>query len=255
MVVNLAGRSVDCRYNKHNLTDMLVSRTDSTRAVGRAIAAATRKPKVWLQMSTATVYAHSLGSAWGEDGELGGHEPGVPGYWRYSVEIAKAWERALWDAETPGTRKVALRTAMVMSRTPGGPFPVLRRLATLGVGGPVAGGAQYVSWIHAEDFVNALLHIVAHDDLEGVINIASPDPIPHRDFMTALRRAVGVPIGMGATRWMVEMAAIVLGTDAELILKSRRVVPARLLAHGFQFRFPDWPAAAQHLVRHIGEAS
>ena len=157
IVVNLAGRSVNCRYTAANLRAMMDSRVDSTRVVGEAIAAAARPPRVWLQMSTATVYAHRFDAPNDEaTGVLGGNEPDVPGYWAYSVEIAKAWERAQERAETPRTRKVALRTAMVMSPDRGGVFDVLLRMARLGLGGPIAGGAQYVSWIHDRDFVRAV---------------------------------------------------------------------------------------------------
>lgn len=180
VVINLAGRSVSCRYTQANLQAMMDSRVDSARVVGEAIAAASRPPRVWLQMSTATLYAHRFDAPHDEaTGVVGGSEPGVPGYWAYSVEIAKAWERAQEEAETPGTRKVALRSAMVMSPDRGGVFDVLLRLARLGLGGPVAGGAQYVSWIHDRDFVRAVEFLVDRDELTGPVNLAAPAPLPH----------------------------------------------------------------------------
>ncbi|MCK2215605.1 TIGR01777 family oxidoreductase [Actinomadura sp. ATCC 31491] len=252
VVINLAGRSVNCRYTPDNLSAMLTSRVRSTRAVGEAIAAAARPPRVWLQMSTATVYAHRFDAPNDEKtGVLGGAEPGVPAYWARSVEIAKAWERAQEEAATPGTRKVRLRAAMVMSPGRGGVFETLLRLARLGLGGPVAGGAQYVSWIHDRDLVRAVEFLIARDDLDGPVNLAAPAPLPQRAFMRELRAAWGVPVGLPATRWMAEVGAFVLRSDTELLLKSRRVVPGRLLAEGFAFEYPAWQQAAADLVRRV----
>ena len=248
-VINLGGRSVSCRYTDENLREMMASRVESTRVVGAAIGAATKPPKVWLQMSTATIYAHRFDAANDEaTGIIGGTEPDVPDYWAFSVDIAKRWEQAQQDADTPDTRKVALRTAMVMSRDRGSVFDVLRKMARLGLGGPVAGGRQYVSWIHGADLVRAVELLLA-GDLAGPVNLAAPNPLPQREFMRVLRAAAGMPIGLPATKWMAELGAFVLRSDTELLLKSRRVIPGRLLDAGFEFTFPDWPAAAADLVR------
>ncbi|MER6957256.1 DUF1731 domain-containing protein [Streptomyces sp. NPDC000618] len=252
VVVVLAGRSVSCRYTPDNLRDMMESRVDSARVVGEAIAAVARPPRVWLQMSTATIYAHRFDAPNDEaTGLIGGAEPDVPGYWGYSVDIATAWEREQEKADTPDTRKVALRSAMVMSPDRGGVFDVLLRLVRLGLGGPVAGGAQYVSWIHDHDFVRAVEFLVERDDLAGPVNLAAPAPLPHRAFMRALREAWGVPVGLPATKWMAELGAFALRSDTELLLKSRRVVPGRLLDAGFVFDRPEWPAAAADLARRV----
>ncbi|SEH00343.1 hypothetical protein SAMN05444920_11677 [Nonomuraea solani] len=252
VVINLAGRSVNCRYTPANLRAMMNSRVRSARVVGEAIAAASRPPRVWLQMSTATIYSHRFDAPNDEaTGVLGGTESGVPGYWRYSVEIAKAWERTQEQAETPDTRKVALRCAMVMSPDRGGVFDVLLRLARLGLGGPIAGGAQYVSWIHDRDFVRAVEFLADRDDLSGPVNLAAPVPLPQRTFMRVLRAAWGVPVGLPATKWMAELGAFVLRSDTELLLKSRRVVPGRLLEAGFVFDHAQWPEAAADLVRRV----
>jgi NAD dependent epimerase/dehydratase family enzyme len=206
-------------------------------------------------MSTATIYAHRFDAANDEaTGVIGGAEPGVPGYWSYSVDIARNWERAQAEASVPGTRKVALRSAMVMSPDRGGVFDVLLGLVRLGLGGPVAGGAQYVSWIHDTDFVRAVEFLIDRDDIEGPVNLASPGPLPQRDFMRALRAARGVPVGLPATRWMAELGAFALRSDTELLLKSRRVVPGRLRAAGFDFAYSDWPPAAVDLVRRVKES-
>ncbi len=248
VVVNLAGRSVSCRYTPANLREMMASRVDSARVVGAAIAAAERPPSVWLQMSTATIYAHRFDAPNDErTGVIGGAEPDVPGYWAYSVAIAKNWEAAQAAADTPATRKVALRTAIVMSPEKGGAFTALRLMARRGLGGPVAGGAQWVSWLHETDFVRAVEFLMTHD-VAGPVNLAAPNPLPQRDFMRALRSACGVPFGLPATRWMAEVGAWVVRSDTELLLKSRRVVPGRLLDAGFTFEYPTWPEAARALV-------
>jgi uncharacterized protein (TIGR01777 family) len=249
VVINLAGRTVNCRYTKKNLAEMMNSRVDSTRVVGEAIAQAKRPPSTWLQMSTATIYAHRLDAANDEaTGIIGGHEAGVPDYWAFSVEIAKAWERTQAEANTPATRKVQLRTAMVMSPDRGGIFDVLATIARSGLGGPVGGGAQYVSWIHETDFVEALDFLVGREDLDGAVNLAAPGPLPYRAFMKELREAVGTRIGLPATRWMAEIGAFFLRTDTKLVLKSRRVVPGRLREAGFSFAYEDWATACRELA-------
>ncbi|WP_164021478.1 TIGR01777 family oxidoreductase [Pyxidicoccus trucidator] len=249
VVINLAGRSVNCRYTAENLRAMMDSRVESTRAVGQAIARAKQPPRLWLQMSTATLYAHRFDAPNDEaTGLIGGEEPDAPAYWRQSIDIAKAWERTLAEADTPRTRKVALRTAMVMSADAGGVFDVLLRLVRFRLGGAVAGGRQFVSWIHEDDFVRAVQFLLERDDLEGAFNLAAPRPLPHRDFMKELRAAAGVGPGLPAAKWMLEVGAFFLRTDTELLLKSRRVVPGRLLEAGFTFHFPDWPRAARDLV-------
>jgi len=248
-VVNLAGRTVNCRYTEPNLRAMMSSRVESTRAVALAIRQAARPPRVWLQMSTATIYAHRFDAPNDEStGQIGGDEPDAPAYWRRSIEIAQAWERAQQEMPTPRTRRVALRTAMVMSPDAGGVFEVLLRLTRLGLGGPIAGGRQWISWIHDKDFARAVTLLIDRDDLEGPVNLTAPGPLSQRDFMATLRAAWGARIGLPATRWMAEIGAFFLRTDTELVLKSRRVVPARLLAAGFAFDFPEWPPAAQDLV-------
>ncbi|SNS98237.1 hypothetical protein SAMN05216276_10218 [Streptosporangium subroseum] len=252
IVINLAGRSVNCRYTAANLRAMMDSRVHSAGVVGEAIAAAVRPPRVWLQMSTATVYSHRFDAPNDEaTGVLGGTEFGVPDYWAYSVKIAKAWEQAQARAETPHTRKVAMRSAMVMSPDRGGVFDALLRLARLGLGGPVAGGAQYVSWIHDRDFVRAVDFLAGRDDLDGPVNLAAPVPLPQRTFMRVLRAAWGVAVGLPAAKWMAGLGAFALRSDTELLLKSRRVVPGRLLEAGFTFDHAQWPEAADDLVRRV----
>ena len=248
-VINLAGRNVNCRYSEANRREMMSSRVDSTRAVGLAIARAARPPRVWLQMSTATIYAHRFDAPNDEaTGRIGGDEADAPASWRHSIDIARAWEGAQADAATPATRKVAMRAAIVMSPDRGGIFDVLLGLVRRGLGGTIAGGRQWMSWIHERDFVRAVALLIARDDISGPINLAAPNPLPQREFMAALRAAWGTRIGLPATAWMTSIGAFFLRTETELVFKSRRVVPGRLLDAGFAFEFPTWPAAAADLV-------
>jgi hypothetical protein len=249
-VINLAGRSVNCRYNDENKRAILESRLRSTQVVGEALATVRNGPKVWLQASTATIYAHRYDAPNDEEnGIIDGSPMEAPQDWKFSVQVAKAWEQAVDEAEVPGVRKVKLRSAMTMSPDRGGIFDTLLRLVRFGLGGKVGDGEQYVSWIHEQDFVAALKWILAHEELEGPVNVASPNPLPYKDFMAALRKAYGIPFGLPATRWMLEIGAFVLGTESELVLKSRRVVPRKLLRSGFRFEQPTWPEAAVNLCR------
>ena len=247
--INLAGRSVNCRYTAANRRAMYDSRILSTRLLNQVISTLHRPPRVWLNASTATIYRHALGRPMDEaTGELGGGEPGAPRRWDFSIRIAKDWEEAFFATPTPATRKVALRSAVIFSPDRGGPFALLSRLVRLGLGGANGSGHQFVSWIHDADFVRAIDLLLTGDSWAGVVNLAAPHPLPNREFMRALRQAWAVPVGLPAAGWMIGAAALLLRTESELVLKSRRVVPGRLLHAGFQFRFPDWPAAARDLV-------
>lgn len=247
-IINLAGRSVNCRYTPANRAAIMQSRIESVRAVGAAINRCSHPPKVWLQASTATIYAHRFDAPNDEtSGIIGGHEPKAPSQWRFSIDVATAWERALDEAEVPNTRKVKLRSAMIMSPDHGGIFDTLLGLVRRGLGGTSGDGRQFVSWVHHLDFVRAVLWIIEHDSMHGAVNIAAPNPLPNAEFMTALRNAWGIRFGLPATKWMLEIGAIILRTETELILKSRRVIPGRLLNEGFTFQFPTWTEAAREL--------
>jgi uncharacterized protein len=248
VVVNLAGRSVNCRYNAANRREILESRIASTLAVGEAIGRASHPPHVWLQASTATIYAHRYEGANDErSGVIGGAEPDAPDTWRFSIEVACAWERACNEAVTPATRKVLLRSAMTMSPDQGSVFDALLGLVRVGLGGSAGTGRQFVSWIHYEDFVAAVRWLIERRDIGGAVNLASPHPLPNAEFMRMLREAYGVPFGFPARDWMLEIGAAFMRTETELILKSRRVVPQRLLECGFTFKFPSWSDAAADL--------
>lgn len=250
VVVNLAGRSVNCRYTPAHRAAILDSRVRSTRVVGTAIAAARKRPAVWLQASTATIYSHRFDAANDErTGLIGGSEPDQPTSWRFSIDIARAWESTLAEADVAPTRKVALRSAMTMNPDPGGIFDTLLGLVRRGLGGQAGNGRQFVSWIHEEDFVRSICWLIDHADVAGAVNLAAPNPLSNAEFMRALRNAAGVRIGLPATRWMLEVGALFMRTETELILKSRRVVPTRMLEGGFAFRYPTWPEAAPELVK------
>lgn len=243
VVINLAGRSVDCRYDAKHRAEIIDSRVESTRIVGDAIARATFPPRVWLQMSTATIYAHRYDGA----DERTPIADEADADWQFSVDVAKAWERALEEADTPHTRKVALRTAMVMSDAEGSAFPLLRRHVRLGFG-RFGDGRQYMSWIHARDFVRAIEFLIDRDEIGGAVNLASPYPLPNEEFMHILSNAVGGRFGIPASGWILQAGACLFRTEPELVLKSRRVVPARLLEAGFRFELPLWQDAVQELA-------
>jgi hypothetical protein len=250
VVINLTGRSVNCRYTAANRQEILQSRVSSTAAIGQAIGEAKRPPRAWLQASTATIYSHRYDRPNDErSGILGGHESNVPDTWRFSIDVAQAWERAFEEALTPRTRKVALRSAMILSPDRGGVFDALLGLTRRGLGGRLGDGRQFMSWIHHEDFVAAVRWIIGRDDFDGVVNVAAPNPLPNAEFMRVLREACGVSFGLPAREWMLGIGAIFMRTETELILKSRRVIPTRLLEHGFLFTFPIWNDAARDLCR------
>ena len=243
-VINLVGRSVNCRYHANNRRLILESRLASTRVIGEAIARCQVPPPVWLNASTATIYKHNYGPAWDEAGVTGSTPEAKDGF---SVDVALAWERVLAEAPTPGTRKVAMRAAMVLGRDPNSVFPVLNRLARFGLGGKMGDGRQFVSWIHEMDFCRPIEWLITHDDLSGPVNVCTPHPVTTAAMMKIFREVCGVPFGLPANRWMLEVGAFLLQTETELLIKSRRVQPQKLLESGFTFRFPDLRGALVHL--------
>jgi len=259
-VVNLTVRSVDCRYTAKNRREIMDSRVNSTRVVGEAIAQCRVPPRGWLNSSTATVYTHTFGKPHDESSR--DMDSATEAKDAFSVEVAQAWEKALFEARLPltptlspsdgereRTRRVALRTSMVLGLGRNSVFPVLRRLTKFGLGGRQSSGKQFVSWIHVEDFCRAIEWIIAHDDFAGPINQCAPNPLPNWEMMKDFREVFGMPIGLPATEWMLEIGAFFLRTETELIFKSRRVVPGRLLASGFEFKFPDFKSALENLSR------
>jgi uncharacterized protein (TIGR01777 family) len=246
VVVNLTGKSVNCRYNSRNRKEILDSRVNSTRVLGEAISRCGNPPLVWLNASTATVYKHTFGEPWDESGAM---EAVAEAKDAFSVEVAKAWEAALEQTVTPRTRKVAMRMSLVLGLGENSVFPVLRRLARFGLGGAMGSGNQYVSWIHIEDYCRAVEWVIDHAELAGPVNIVAPNPVTNRQMMRLLRQACGVPFGLPAAEWMLEVGAFLMRTETELLIKSRRVIPGRLSQSGFQFRFATLDAAFRELAK------
>jgi uncharacterized protein (TIGR01777 family) len=243
-IVNLTGRSVDCRYHAKNRKEILESRIHPTRAIGEAITRCQSPPAVWLNASTATIYKHTFGPAWGESGEIGATTEAKDAF---SIEVATTWEHVFNEANTPGTRKVALRSAMVLGHARNSVLPALTRLTRFGLGGTIGSGRQFVSWIHQVDFCRAIEWIIAHEQLGGPINIAAPNPVSNAETMRIFRQVCGMPFGLPAAEWMLEFGAFFLRTETELIIKSRRVIPRRLLESGFKFEFPFLREAVEDL--------
>jgi hypothetical protein len=247
--INLAGHSVNCRYHPRNRAEIYDSRIRPTRLLGEVIAGLKAPPQLWINASTATIYRHSLDKPMDEaTGELGGSEPGAPDSWNFSIRVARGWEEAFSHTSTPKTRKIALRSAITMSADRGGAFDVLSGLVRHGLGGAQGSGSQMVSWVHEKDFVRAVEFLIDHEDLHGAINIASPQPLPNAEFLSQLCAAWGVRLKLPAPAWLVEIGTFLMRTESELVLKSRYVVPGKLLEAGFEFAFPRWAGAATDLV-------
>jgi len=240
LLINLTGRSVNCRYNGANRREILESRVESTRILGAACGSAKSPPPVWLNAASATIYRDARDRPMDETtGEIGDD---------FSMGVCKAWEREFETACPANIRGVMLRSAITFGVGKGGPFEVFYQLARFGLGGTIASGGQMVSWIHESDLIGAIEWIYENENFSGPVNLTSPNPLPNHQFMAELRRAVGQPIGLPCMRWMLAIGTFLLRTEAELVLKSRWVLPTRLLNNGFRFEHPDWPGAARELV-------
>ena len=231
LVLNLAGKSVDCRYTSKNKKLITDSRVDSTAIVGKAIQACNIPPKVWMNMSTSTIYEHTV------EGKANDEYEGIIGD-DFSMGVAKAWERTFNDYHTPFTRRIILRTSIVLGKN-GGAVKELLPLVKFGLGGKNGSGKQYVSWVCEEDMKRMIYFLLKNNNSEGIYNIVSPNPIRNVHFMKKIRKAVGVPIGLPATEWMIEIGTFFIRTESELVLKSRKVVPRRLLEEGFEFQYDE----------------
>lgn len=239
-VVGLAGATVDRRYDARGKWNIMHSRTASTLALGDAIAMCQKPPQVWVQMSTATIYRHATDRPMDQyTGELGSG---------FSVEVARSWEAVASSFSLPHTRTVLLRSAMVMSPL-GGVLPRLVQLTRMGLGGRHGSGDQFVSWIHAEDLCRAVEHVLQHAEAHGIYDLAAPEPVRDGYLMAQLAANLRPLVALPKPRWMLEAGAWLLRTETELVLKSRRVVPTRLLREGFAFRFPGMTAALMQLLR------
>jgi uncharacterized protein len=250
-IVNLTGRSVNCRYTPENRRAIMDSRVDSTRVIGEAIARCAEPPRAWLNCGTATIYRHTLGPPHDESSTDFAATPEAKD--EFSVKVAREWEKALNEASTPRTRRVALRITIVFGTAGGGVFRILRRLARSGLGGRMGSGRQFVSWIHERDFCRAVEWILGNEQLSGPINLAAPNPLPNAEMMRLFRRICGIAMGLPAAEWMLEVGAFFLRTETELLLKSRHVVSSKLPVSGFQFDFPEFEGALRDLERQISD--
>ena len=228
LLINLAGKSVDCRYTPANKQAILSSRIDSTRVLNEAIAQCKTPPKVFLNASTATIYVHS-------ETTMNTEENGIIGD-NFSMNIAKSWEQEFFSTQPNGVRKVALRTSIVLGND-GGALPKMKLITKLGMGAKQGRGNQMVSWIHISDFCRAL-DFVIHSKFSGPVNITAPQPLRNKEFTTQLRKSMNIPFGISQPAWLLELGAAILGTETELLLKSRNVYPQRLVDAGFTFNYP-----------------
>ncbi|GEN75353.1 TIGR01777 family oxidoreductase [Chryseobacterium hagamense] len=240
VLINLAGKSVDCRYTPKNRQEIYESRIDSTKVLQQAIDQCRFKPKAWLNAGSATIYIHS-------ETRLNTEENGIIGD-DFSMNICKSWEQEFFKINTDNVRKVALRTSIVLGNN-GGAFPKMKVLTKSGLGGKQGRGDQNVSWIHIDDFCRAVEHIIDNEQISGAINITAPNPLSNETFMKKLRQAMKIPFGLNAAVWQLEIASVFLGTETELLLKSRNVYPEKLVKSGFHFTYPTIEKAFEDLIR------
>jgi len=239
MLINLAGKSVNCRYNERNKQEILNSRTETTKLLGDAIKECNNPPSLWINSSTATIYRHAEDRPMTEEnGEIGSG---------FSVEVAKRWEEAFFSFTLPKTRQIALRISIVLG-SDGGVMIPYKNLVRFGLGGIQGPGTQRFSWIHIEDLFKIILYIQEHNHLSGVFNCSTPNPITNRDLMNALKRAFNRKLGLPAPAWLLELGAIFIRTETELILKSRWVIPERLVKEGFIFSYPTIDQALAQII-------
>lgn len=230
VVINLAGRSINTRYTEKNKKEVLESRINATHIIGEAIKQCKTPPKVWMNMSSATIYENSETEPQDEfSGKIGDD---------FSMNVCKAWEKTFYNAVVPDTRKIVARLSIVLGDD-GGALKPFRNLARFGLGGKMGSGKQMMSWVHIDDVVGAIDFLIRHETLSGIFNITSPNAISNKEFMKTLRKAVNMPIGIPSAEWMIKIGAFVIGTESELILKSRWSVPKKLLEAGYIFKFPD----------------
>jgi hypothetical protein len=266
--INLTGRGINCRHTRKNRREIYQSRIGSTLLLHRVIASLKEPPRLWMNASAATIYQRAV-DEYGVDlpldeatGPLGGPDP-LPSAepcvdprdepWArkrgFMKRVVRDWEAAFFGTATPRTRKIALRSAVTFSPVPGGVFAVLLNLVRLSLGGTQGNGRQFMTWIHDADYLRAIEFLIRREDLDGPFNLAAPNPVPNREFMAAMREAVNIPNGLPAPALLIHIGAFLMRTEAELALGSCRAVPGRLLQAGFRFQFPEWPEAAEDLVR------
>jgi uncharacterized protein (TIGR01777 family) len=241
LIINLAGKSVNCRYNEKNKNEIVDSRTDAVGAIGEAISKCSRPPSLWINASSATIYRHAMDRPQDEyTGEF--HDD-------FSVQVCKRWEKTFYDQQTQHTRKVALRMAITLG--PGGILIPYFNLLKFGLGGKQASGKQIYSWVHIEDTCRMIEWIYDHKELNGTYNCSSPKPVTNEEFMRIFRKVTGHIIGLPAYKWMLQIGAPLIGTELELVLKSRWVIPTRILETGFQFKHPLLEDALSDIISKV----
>ncbi|GAA4278205.1 TIGR01777 family oxidoreductase [Aquimarina mytili] len=238
-LINMTGKSVDCRYTQQNKDLILSSRLESTHVLGKAVKACHTPPKTWLNSSTGTIYRHSLNKKMNEtNGDIGKG---------FSVHVATSWEEAFFSQKTPNTRKVALRTSIVLGKK-GGALGPMHNLAKIGFGGKQGSGNQKISWIHELDFAKSIDFIINNSTIDGPINIVSRNPSTNAIFMKTLRTTINAPFGIPLSKPLLEIGAKIINTETELILKSRNLIPAKLEENGFKFEYPNLTKALKDLI-------
>lgn len=240
VLVNLSGKSVDCRYSDVNKQEIYESRIITTQLLEEALKSVANPPKLWINASSATIYIHAESQQMNEEGGILGDD--------FSMNICKEWEKAFFSEDVSRIRKVAVRSSIVLGNE-GGAFPKMKTIARIGLGGYQGNGNQLISWIHIADFCKALDYIMQHEDLVGAINVTAPVPVTNKLFMQELRTKLGVPFGINTPVFVLELASILMQTETELLLKSRNVVPEKLLNHGFIFEYPVIQKAIEHLIQ------
>jgi uncharacterized protein len=239
-VINLSGKSVNCRYNEKNKAEIYASRLESTHTIGMAIERCTIKPKVWLNAASATIYAHS-------ECHPNTEENGIIGT-GFSVDVCQIWERCFFAYDYLNIRQIALRTAIVLGRE-GGVMVPFKRLARLGLGGRMGNGKQQFSWIHEDDLCRAVEHFIIHEASEGIYNLSAPNPVTNAEFLRTLRKMMNIPFGLPQPKWLLKFGAWLIGTETELIFKSRFVLPERLQKEGFRFDYKTITGCLKNLIR------
>ncbi|HYG40022.1 MAG TPA: TIGR01777 family oxidoreductase [Cytophagales bacterium] len=238
-VINLVGKSVNCRYNEKNKKEIMESRVNSAKALGQAISKTVNPPKVWINAGSAAIFGNAGEEVKTETSSIGEG---------FSVEVCKAWEKAFFETETPVTRKVMFRIGMVLQPNAGVLKP-LKNVVRIGFGGKVGNGNQYITWIHETDFINLINRAVSSDDLSGIINCASPNPVRNKDFMRELRKAMKIPFGLPTPSMLLKIGAVVIGTEPELLLSGRKVVSEVLTRKGYEFKFPTFREAVADIFK------
>ncbi|MBX9784542.1 MAG: TIGR01777 family oxidoreductase [Chitinophagaceae bacterium] len=241
ILINLSGKSVNCRYTEKNKAAIFSSRLLPTKALGEAISKLTTPPKLWINASSATIYRHATDKPQDEyTGEIKND---------FSVQVCKQWEETFYNQRTPFTGKVALRMAITLG--PGGVMIPYFNLLKFALGGHQGSGKQMYSWVHIEDTCRMIEWLYEHDELEGTFNCSSPNPVTNEAFMSTLRKVTGYKIGLPAFEWMIKIGTAITGTEAELVLKSRWVVPTKILETGFQFKYPQLEAALKDVISKV----